>query len=34
MKVTGHTTAESLMDYIKVSLEENADKMATQIETE
>lgn len=34
MKVTGHTTAESLMDYIKVSLEENADKMATQIDAE
>lgn len=34
MKVTGHTTAESLMDYIKVSLEENADKMAMQIDTE
>lgn len=34
MKVTGHTTAESLMDYIKVSLEENADKMAMQIDAE
>lgn len=34
MKVTGHTTVESLMDYIKVSLEENADKMATQIDIE
>lgn len=34
MKVTGHTTIESLMGYIKVSLEENADKMAMQIGTE
>ena len=33
-KVTGHTTTESLMDYIKVSLEENADKMITQIVNE
>lgn len=34
MKVTGHATIESLMEYIKVSLEENADKMATQIDIE
>lgn len=34
MKVTGHVTVESLMEYIKVSLEENADKMATQIDIE
>lgn len=32
MKVTGHASVESLMEYIKVSLEENADKMATQID--
>lgn len=34
MKVTGHATVESLMEYIKVSLEENADKMAMQIDVE
>lgn len=34
MKVTGHASVESLMEYIKVSLEENADKMTTQIDTE
>lgn len=34
MKVTGHATMESFMDYIKVSLEENADKMAMQIDVE
>lgn len=34
MKVTGHATMESFMDYIKVSLEENADKMITQIDVE
>lgn len=34
MKITGHTTEESYLDYIKFSLEENADKMATQIDIE